>query len=55
MGRVFPARDASAWISGLAQMLAKPLSVEERVALSLQAGNERRWNSAFARFWATGA
>jgi glycosyltransferase involved in cell wall biosynthesis len=54
MGRVLPARDASAWITGLTQMLAKPLSADERIALSLQAGNERRWNSAFARFWAGG-
>ena len=54
MGRVFPARDVSAWVEGLAGMLAKPLSAEEQHALAQQAGNERRWDSAFARFWADG-
>jgi glycosyltransferase involved in cell wall biosynthesis len=54
MGRVLPARDAAAWVEGLAQMLAKPLSVEERLALAKQAGSERRWDLAFARFWAEG-
>lgn len=54
MGRILPARDASAWIEGLSEMLAKPLSAEERLALSRQAGSERRWDSAFARFWADG-
>lgn len=54
MGRVLPARDASAWVEGLAQMLAKPLSAEEQHALAGQAGSERRWGSAFARFWADG-
>ncbi|MCE0522243.1 MAG: glycosyltransferase [Methylacidiphilales bacterium] len=54
MGRVLPARNASAWVEGLAEMLAKPLSVEEQQALARQAGVERRWDSAFARFWADG-
>jgi len=54
MGRVLPARDASAWIEGLAQMLAKPLSAEERLGVARQAGSERRWDSAFAKFWADG-
>jgi glycosyltransferase involved in cell wall biosynthesis len=54
MGRVLPARDVSAWVEGLAEMLAKPLSVEEQHALAKQAGSERRWDSAFARFWADG-
>jgi glycosyltransferase involved in cell wall biosynthesis len=54
MGRVFPAREASAWVTGLAQMLAQPLSSEERLAVARQAGGERRWESAFARFWADG-
>ena len=54
MGRIFPARDVSAWVKGLTQMLAKPLSPEERLALARQAGGERRWDSAFAKFWADG-
>jgi len=54
MGRVLPARDAVAWVTGLAQMLAQLPSAEERVALALQAGSERRWDEAFARFWADG-
>jgi glycosyltransferase involved in cell wall biosynthesis len=52
MGRVLPARDASAWTEGLAQMLAKPPGPEERRTLAQQAGGERRWDRAFARFWA---
>ena len=55
MGRVLPARDGTAWINGLTEMLAQPLSPEERQALANQAGSDRRWNSAFARFWAGGA
>ncbi len=54
MGRVLPARDASRWIAGLAEMLAKLPTDEERHALARQAGSERRWDSAFARFWADG-
>jgi len=54
MGRVLPARDVSAWVEGLAQMLANPLSAEEHHVLAQQAGSERRWDSAFARFWADG-
>jgi glycosyltransferase involved in cell wall biosynthesis/predicted metal-dependent phosphoesterase TrpH len=54
MGRIFPARDAGAWVEGLAQMLAQPPSPEERLARSRQAGNERRWDQALARFWADG-
>ena len=54
MGRIFPARDVSAWVTGLAQMLAQPLSTEERLAVAQQAGGERRWDRAFARFWADG-
>ena len=54
MGRVLPARDVSAWVEGLAQMLTKPLSAEERQGVAQQAGSERRWDSAFARFWADG-
>jgi len=54
MGRVLPARDVSAWVEGLAQMLTQPLSAEEQHALAQQAGSERRWDSAFARFWADG-
>jgi glycosyltransferase involved in cell wall biosynthesis len=54
MGRVLPARDASAWVEGLAQMLAKPLPLEERQIVARQAGSERLWGSAFAKFWADG-
>jgi glycosyltransferase involved in cell wall biosynthesis len=54
MGRVLPARNAAAWVEGLAQMLARPLSVSERQALAEMAGSERRWGNAFARFWADG-
>jgi glycosyltransferase involved in cell wall biosynthesis len=54
MGRILPARDVSAWVDGLAQMLAKPASREDRAALALLVGGERRWESAFARFWADG-
>jgi glycosyltransferase involved in cell wall biosynthesis len=55
MGRVLPARDATAWINGLAEMLAEPRTMENRKALAEQAGSDRRWNSAFTRFWAAGA
>jgi glycosyltransferase involved in cell wall biosynthesis len=54
MGRVLPARDVTAWVDGLAQMLAKLPSPEERQNLARLAGSERRWDSAFARFWADG-
>jgi glycosyltransferase involved in cell wall biosynthesis/predicted metal-dependent phosphoesterase TrpH len=54
MGRVLPARDTSAWIEGLAQMLAKLPSPEERQLLARQAGSDRRWDKAFARLWADG-
>ena len=54
MGRVLPARNAAAWVTGLAQMLAQPPSAEDRRELSRLAGGERRWDRAFARFWADG-
>jgi len=54
MGRILPGRDATAWVTGLSQMLAHPLSHGERLALSHQAGSERHWDEAFARFWADG-
>jgi glycosyltransferase involved in cell wall biosynthesis len=54
MGRILPARDAAAWVEALAQMLAKPLTFEERHNLARLAGTERRWDSAFARLWADG-
>jgi glycosyltransferase involved in cell wall biosynthesis len=54
MGRVLPARDAAAWVNGLAEMLAAPLSHEERANVARLAGSDRRWNSAFARLWADG-
>ena len=47
MGRVLPARDASAWVEGLTQMLAQPLSMDERQSVARQAGSKRRWDSAF--------
>ena len=52
MGRVLPARDAAAWIDGLAEMLAQLPTPAERLALAAQAAGERRWDEAFARFWA---
>ena len=55
MGMVLPARDAAAWVHGLAQMLAVMPSREERQNLARLAGSERRWDSAFAKFWADGA
>jgi glycosyltransferase involved in cell wall biosynthesis len=54
MGRVLPARDPGAWVTGLAQMLADLPTPEERRTLARQAGGERRWDRAFARFWADG-
>ena len=54
MGRIFPARNAQAWVAGLAEMLEKVPTTESRVALSHLAGNERHWDQAFARFWADG-
>jgi glycosyltransferase involved in cell wall biosynthesis len=54
MGRVLPARDAAAWVEGLAEMLANPLSAEDRLAVARQAGSDRRWDKAFARLWADG-
>jgi glycosyltransferase involved in cell wall biosynthesis len=54
MGRVLPARDATAWVDGLAEMLAKPLTTGERASVSRLAGSDRRWNSAFAKLWADG-
>jgi glycosyltransferase involved in cell wall biosynthesis len=54
MGRIFPARDASAWVTGLAEMLGCLPTVEERLALARQSGSDRRWDRAFARFWADG-
>jgi glycosyltransferase involved in cell wall biosynthesis len=52
MGRVLRARDAPAWIDGLAEMLAEPGGKAERLALSAQASGERRWEAAFRQFWA---
>ena len=54
MGRVLPARDASAWVEGLAEMVAKPPAPAERQVIARQAGGERQWASAFAKFWADG-
>jgi glycosyltransferase involved in cell wall biosynthesis len=54
MGRVLPARDPAAWIEGLREMLAKPLTPEDRQTVAKQAGSERRWDRAFAKFWADG-
>jgi glycosyltransferase involved in cell wall biosynthesis len=54
MGLVLPARDAGAWVEGLARMMARLPSAEERQAISQLAGSERRWDAAFAKFWADG-
>src|SRR5271154_4664842 len=54
MGRVLPARDAAAWVEGLVEMLAKRPSAGEREAIARQAGGERQWAGAFAKFWADG-
>ncbi|MCE0484558.1 MAG: glycosyltransferase [Methylacidiphilales bacterium] len=54
MGRIFPARDATAWVTGLAEMIAHLPSTQERLNLARLAGSERRWDSAFARFWHDG-
>jgi glycosyltransferase involved in cell wall biosynthesis len=54
MGRVLRARDATAWTDGLAGMLAQLPTPAERIALSAQASGERKWDAAFARFWAEG-
>ncbi len=54
MGRVLPARDAAAWVEGLAEMLGKLPPAEERQVIARQAGGERQWGSAFAKFWADG-
>jgi glycosyltransferase involved in cell wall biosynthesis len=54
MGRILPARNAAAWVTGLAQMIERLPSPEERLEISRQAGSERRWDKAFARFWADG-
>jgi len=54
MGSVLPARDAAAWVDGLARMMARLPSAEERLAISQLAGSERRWDRAFARFWTDG-
>jgi glycosyltransferase involved in cell wall biosynthesis len=54
MGRVLPARDAQAWVEGLAAMVAQPVPPEERQLIARQAGSELRWENAFARFWADG-
>jgi glycosyltransferase involved in cell wall biosynthesis len=54
MGRILPARHPGAWVAGIAQMLSQPPSPEDRLALSRQAGSERKWDRAFARFWADG-
>jgi glycosyltransferase involved in cell wall biosynthesis len=54
MGRVLPARDAAAWVAGVGEMLASLPSTEERQIIARQAGGERQWTSAFAKFWAEG-
>jgi glycosyltransferase involved in cell wall biosynthesis len=54
MGRILPARDNAAWINGLTEMLQKRPSLAERKTLSQQAGTDRRWDSAFAKFWSGG-
>jgi glycosyltransferase involved in cell wall biosynthesis len=54
MGRVLPARNAQAWIDGLAEMLAKLPPPEERQLIARQTGSERKWDRAFAKLWADG-
>jgi len=54
MGLVLPARDASAWVNGLARLLAVLPSRDERQNLARMAGSERRWDRAFAKLWADG-
>ena len=54
MGLVLPARDASAWVNGLTQLLAVLPSREERQNLARLAGSDRRWDKAFAKLWADG-
>jgi glycosyltransferase involved in cell wall biosynthesis len=54
MGRVIPARVAAAWVEGLAEMLRKLPQPDERKLIARQAGGERQWGTAFAKFWADG-
>jgi glycosyltransferase involved in cell wall biosynthesis len=54
MGRIFPAHHTAAWVEGLAEMMAKLPTPEDRAAIAQQAGLDRRWDKAFARFWAEG-
>jgi len=54
MGRVLPARDASAWVAGLSEMLAQLPTAEEHQAVARQAGSDRKWDIAFAKLWADG-
>jgi glycosyltransferase involved in cell wall biosynthesis len=54
MGRVLPARQAPAWIDGLAEMLADLPPADERKTIARQAGGERQWARAFATFWEDG-
>jgi glycosyltransferase involved in cell wall biosynthesis len=54
MGRVLRARDASAWIEGLSDMLKQLPPADERRTIARQASGERQWASAFAKFWADG-
>jgi hypothetical protein len=54
MGRVLPARNASAWIEGLTEMMAKLPTNDERLTVARQAGGDRKWDIAFAKLWADG-
>jgi glycosyltransferase involved in cell wall biosynthesis len=54
MGRVLKARNAAVWTKGLVEMLEHLPTRAERAALSKLASGERRWDAAFARFWAEG-
>jgi glycosyltransferase involved in cell wall biosynthesis/predicted metal-dependent phosphoesterase TrpH len=54
MGRVLPARDASAWIDGLTEMIRKLPTADERLTIASQAGSDRKWDIAFAKLWADG-
>jgi glycosyltransferase involved in cell wall biosynthesis len=52
LGMVLPARQPQAWAEGLAKMIHRLPTLEERLAISQQVSQERRWDRAFLRFWA---
>ncbi len=50
-GRVLPARQTAAWVDGLAAMLQKLPTRDERDQLSREIRDERSWDHAFREFW----